>query len=233
MPARASRAGLRLAVLGSLVALSTVLAACGDAPIKPDPTAVPGEGDLVTEDRTAGPIERISVAAAVNILIREGETTSVSIQGQANVIPLVTTETRDGQLIVSVPSPGYITTEPVTLTVITPLVQSVTLSAGARGSLELVTDALRIDLSGGAHLLGVGRVENLQLTASSDGVVDFTSLVTASSKVAMSGGAAATLVVEDTLTGQVSGGATVTLTQRPATITVEEVSGGSVQAPPA
>jgi hypothetical protein len=224
---------LRLAALGTLIALSTLLAACGDAPIKPDPTAVPGQGDVVTEDRTAGPIERISVAAAVNIVMRKGDTTAVTIEGQANVIPLVTTETRDGQLIVSVPSPGYITTEPVTLTVVAPAITSVTLSADAKGSLELTADSLRVDLSGRAHLLGVGRVESLELTASSDGVVDFSSLVTASTKVAMSGGASAALVVEDVLTGQVSGGATLTLAQRPASITVEETSGGSVQVPPA
>lgn len=229
MSARASRGRLRLAALGALIAVSASLAACGDAPIKPAPTPVKGEGNVVTEDRTQGEISRISVGADVDLVMRTGSTTSVTIEGEPNVIPLVQTETRDGQLIVNVPSPGYVTTNTVKLTVTAPSIESVTLSAGASGSLEAVSDTLRVDLSGGAQLLGVGRAEDLQLTASSNGVVDFTSLVAGSSKVNLSGGALATLTVEQALTGQATGGATIVLTAQPKLLQVETSSGASVQ----
>jgi hypothetical protein len=215
---------------GSLV-LALAIAACGDAPIEPPPTPVTGSGDLVTEDRTAGEIDRISVGASVNVVMRTGGATSVTITGEPNVIPLVVTETRDGQLIVNVPNPGYITQQPVTLTVVAPTIASVALSSGASGSLDLTAPELKVDLSGGASLAGVGRVEQLAIVASSDGRIDFTSLVAGDATVSMSGGAAATLTVEGALTGQASGGATVTLTQQPASVSVEATTGASVQGP--
>jgi hypothetical protein len=229
MSARASRR--RLAVLGATIGLALVLGACGDAPIEPEPTPVTGGGDLVTEDRTAGEVDRISVGAAVLVVMRAGTTTSVTVTGEPNVVPLVVTETRDGQLIVNVPKPGYVTQQPVTVTVIAPAITSVALSAGAKGSLELVADGLKADLSGGAALAGVGRVERLSLVASSDGRVDFTTLVAGAADVSLSGGAAATLAVEGALTGEARGGATVTLTQEPASVAVDAATGGSVQGP--
>ena len=229
MSPRASRR--RLAALAGSTVLAIALAACGDAPIEPEPTPVTGAGDVVTEDRTAGEVDRISVGAAVVVVMRSGSETSVTITGEANVVPLVVTETRDGQLIVNVPNPGYVTQQPVTLTVVAPSITSIALSAGARGSLELVADSLRADLSGHAALAGVGRVERLSLIASSEGRVDFASLVAGSADVSLSGGAAATLAVEGALTGEASGGATVTLTQQPASVAVDATSGGSVQGP--
>lgn len=229
MSARAPRR--RLVFLAGLLGLSAVLVACGDAPIEPEPTPVTGGGDLVTEDRTAGEVDRISVGAAVIVVMRAGTTTSVTITGEANVVPLVVTETRDGQLIVNVPKPGYITQQPVTVTVVAPAITSVALSAGAKGSLELVADSLNADLSGGAALAGVGRVERLSLVASSEGRVEFTSLVAGAADVSLSGGAAATLAVEGALTGTASGGATITLTRQPASVSVEATTGGSVQGP--
>lgn len=228
MSARASRP---LVVMAGLIVLATTLAACGDAPIKPEPTPVTGGGDIVIDDRTAGPIERISIGAAVTVVMKLGSEPSVTIEGQANVIPLVITETRDGQLIVHVPAPGYITQESVTITVVAPMITSVAMSAGSTGSLELTGDALNVDLSGKASLAGVGRVERLTLVASSDGRIDFTSLTAGTATVRMSGGAAATLAVEGLLAGTAEGGATITLTRQPGTVNVETSSGGSVQSP--
>ncbi|HEY3336142.1 MAG TPA: DUF2807 domain-containing protein [Candidatus Limnocylindrales bacterium] len=227
-----ARASLRpLALVTGLLSFAVVLAACGDAPIKPEPTPVTGAGDLVTEDRTAGDIDRISVGAAVDVVMRTGDSTSVTITGEPNVIPLVVTETRDGQLIVNVPNPGYISQRRVTLTVVAPAITSVALSSGAKGSLDLVADSLKVDLSGGASLAAAGRVERLSIVASSDGRIDFTSLVAGTATVSMSGGAAATLTVEGILTGKASGGSTVTLTRQPASITVDATTGASVQGP--
>ncbi|HEU0243912.1 MAG TPA: DUF2807 domain-containing protein [Candidatus Limnocylindrales bacterium] len=229
MSARASRR--RLAVTAAALVLAFAVAACGDAPIQPEPTPVTGSGDLVTEDRTAGAVDRISVGAAIDVVMRTGDATSVTITGEPNVIPLVVTETRDGQLIVNVPNPGYITQQPVTLTVVAPTIASIALSSAAKGSLQLTADSLRVDLSGKASLAGAGRVEHLAIVASSDGRIDFTPLVAGAATVDMSGGAAATLTVEGALSGQASGGATITLTRQPASVTVEATTGASVQGP--
>lgn len=228
MRSRASRVRPLLRAL-LLPALIASVAACGDVLIPPEPLPVQGQGDVVSETRDVGVIDRVSVAAAIDVVIRTGEPGSVTLTAQANLLPLVVTEARDGQLIVNVPAPGYTTTEPVTLTVIAPDITSVTVSGGANGELDVVVPELRVDLSGAATLQGTGRLDRLALTASSDGVASFAELVAGSASITMSGGSAAELAVEGALTGEASGGATVTLVRQPASVNVATSSGGSVQ----
>ncbi|HEX5826270.1 MAG TPA: DUF2807 domain-containing protein [Candidatus Limnocylindrales bacterium] len=236
MPARASHARTRLvAALAAAAILLPTLAACGDAPIEPEPTPVTGAGELVVEDRTDGPVERISVGADVTVLMKTGDATNVLVRGEPNVVPLVVTETVDGQLIVNVPIPGYVTQQRVVIEVTTPTIESVSMSAGATGSLELVAEVLNLDLSGEAEIIGVGRVDALTLTASSSAVIDFTAMTVGNATVNLSEGAEATLIVEGDLTGQASGGATIQLPEAPASVAVETTSGASMQgagAPP-
>ena len=86
-----------------------------------------------------------------------------------------------------------------------------------------------MDLSGKAELTGVGRVDDLALYASSDGNVDFGALTAVRTTLDASGGARAVLTVESYLGGTASGGATITLTRRPAALAVEVSSGASIQ----
>jgi len=229
MRRRASHHVRVLLLVGLLPALALVVGACGDVAIAPEATPVVGSGDVISEDRTAGPVERISVAAAIDVVVQVGTPGSVTLTAQPDILPLVSTEVRDGQLIVHVPRPGYTTTMPVQLTVITPKVTAVTLSGGARGLIEMSGGSLALDLSGGASIEGVGSLDTLHLTASSDADVVFARMVVDACTLAMSGGSAAELDVTSRLDGEVSGGATVTLTRPVPTMTVQTTSGGSVQ----
>jgi hypothetical protein len=228
MRSRAPDAQGALRVLGATIVVAS-LTACGDVAIEPDPTPVAGTGDVGTESRDLGDIERISIAGPIEVVIRTGEPGSVTLSGQANLLPLVQTENRDGQLIVAVRQPGFTSTEPVTLTVVSPAISSVAVSGGARGTLEVVGEALRLDLSGAARMDGTGRLDTLDLVASSDARLDLSQLVTGDASISMSGGAAATLAVENRLSGTATGGATITLAGQPATVDVTVESGASVQ----
>jgi hypothetical protein len=222
----------RVVLMACIVpALATSLGACGDVSIAPEPTPVVGTGEVVTEDRTAGDVERISVAAPIEVALQVGTPASVTLTAQPNILPTVKTTVQDGQLIVNVPSPGYTTEMPVLLTVITPTIDSVTLSGGAQGMLRMSGGTLRLDLSGEATMEGVGSRDALTLTASSDAAVRFAEMVVDTCTVAMSGGAEAELQVVSLLTGEASGGATITLTAPVAKVDVVTTSGASVQGP--
>jgi hypothetical protein len=227
MRARASRLGLPRLLLA--VGLVAGIAACGDVAIAPEPTPVAGTGDVVSETRDLGEFDRVSIAAPIGVVIRTGEPGSVTLSGQANLLPLVQIANRDGQLIVSVPQPGFTAAEPPVLTVVSPVISSVAVSGGARGTLEVVGDALRLDLSGAARLDGTGRLDTLDLVSSSDARLDLSELVTSDASISMSGGSAATLAVENRLSGTATGGATVTLAGQPAVVDVTVESGASVQ----
>lgn len=229
MRSRASRRARFLLLASFLPALVGTVAGCGDVAIAPAPTAVVGAGDVVKEDRTAGDVERISVAAPIQVAVQVGTPASVTLAAQPNILPLVQTEVSDGQLIVNVPVPGYTTTMPVLLTVVTPTLDALTLSGGAQGLIQVTGGELRLDLSGRATIEGAGSLDTLHLTSSSDAEVSFADLAVDTCVVNMTGGSAAELHVLRSLTGTVSGGATVTLTAPVATLNVTSESGGSVQ----
>jgi hypothetical protein len=228
MHRRASRRTQVLLVVG-LASLAPALGACGDVAIAPPATPVAGSGDVVSEDRTSGDIERISVAAPIAVVVQTGSPVSVTLTAQPNVLPTVTTEVRDGQLIVNVPPPGYTTAMPVQLSVVTPSLEALTLSGGASGLIQRSGGDLRLDLSGGATIEGTGTLDTLDLTASSKAVVSFGELVVNTCRVTMSGGSAAELNVVRLLEGDASGGATVTLAHPGAAVSVSTTSGASVQ----
>ncbi len=226
MPAFA-RVGALAAVtltLASLAGCSSML-----SPLATRVAPVRGEGEVIAQDRTSGDFQRLSVGGGLAVVASTGSPASVTLSAQPNLLPLVTTEVRDGQLIVNVSPPGFSATRPVTLTVVAPELRSITLSGGTTGALELVGMDLAIDLSGGAVLQATGRAESLAVTASGGARAKLGELAATSASVDLSGGAEAELDVTDSVDGTASGGATVRLTRQPASVDVTTSSGATVQ----
>ena len=191
------------------------------------PGPVAGQGAVTSEDRTSGDFQHLSVGGGFRVEVTSGSPFSVKVAAQANLLPLITTEVSGGQLIVNVKAPGVSTTQPMTLTVVVPDLRSVTLSGGANGTLTTTVDALTLDVSGGAFLEATGRTRTLTLTASSGAQAKLGGLVADSATVAVSGGCQAELNVVSGLSGSASGGATIRLTQQPASVNVT-TSGGAI-----
>jgi hypothetical protein len=103
----------------ALPPLAAMLVACTALPRASNaPGPVQGEGDVASEDRTAGAFQHISASGGIHLEITEGAPTSVMLTAQPNILPLVTTEVADGQLIVNVAAPGFTSSQPVTLVVV-------------------------------------------------------------------------------------------------------------------
>jgi len=230
MPARAPRRAARLLLAAAVaVALSGVLAACGDVSWEPQPSPVPGAGNLTTEDRTAGDFTRVSVGAKVKVVAREAPELKVTVEAQQNLLPLIKTEVLDGQLVVNIPPPGVSTSQPITVTIDAPMIESFTIGSGATGYVEVVGDRLNLDASGGATLTAIGDIGDARLTTSASSHAEMAELKVARATVALSDGSSATMNVVSSVTGTASGGSTLTLVQKPASVAVETSGGATVQ----
>lgn len=231
MPARAPRRATLVfavvAVIGAL--LATGLAACILPPLSSQATPVQGEGAIDSVDRTTAGFSHISVGAGMHVTVRTGAELSVTIAAQSNLLKLITTDVRDGQLIVEVVSPGISSTRPVNLTIHVPELASITLSAGASGTLEVAAGSLAVDVSGGAAIKGIGEVESLKLTASSGATAQLGEIRAGSATVTLTGGSSAELHVTGAVTGTADGGSTLRLTETPASVDVKTSGGASVQ----
>ncbi|OGO59408.1 MAG: hypothetical protein A2V85_08790 [Chloroflexi bacterium RBG_16_72_14] len=221
----------RRAALGlALPILAAGLAACGGPAQRSEaPGPVQGAGAVTTEDRTPDAFEHLSVGAGIRVEVTEGAVVSVTLAAQPNLLPLISTRVTDGQLVVNVASPGFSTSEPVTLTVVAPDLRSMTLSGGATGTLATTTTGtLTLDVSGGAVLVATGTAQALALTASGGAQAHLGGLEADTATVTASGGCQAELNVVIALSGDVTAGATVRLTRQPASVDVTTGGGGMV-----
>jgi hypothetical protein len=231
MPARAPRRVARsVLALVALAALAGPLAGCGDISWQPPATPIAGDGAMVSETRTAGAFDRISVSAPVKVTIGEATEAEVIVEAQANVLPLISTEIVDGQLVVSTVAPSFITSDdnyPL-VTIKGPGITSLALAGGSIGMLESTAAELRLDVSGQSVLTGIGQVPSLTISMAQGSHADLSELPVEAAMVKMTDGSAATMTISDSVTGVANGGSTLTLTQQPLTQTVEVSGGGSV-----
>jgi hypothetical protein len=225
------RATFRLAmVVASATLLLPVLAGCGATPDVPGISGtIVGTGDAITEFRDLAPFTRVSVGAGLKVIIGEAAEQEVKVGAQQNLLPAIRTEVVDGQLIVTIPSPGVTAMQPMTLTLRMTQVESVALSAGSVGYLEHTGGELNLDVSGGAEITVIGDTPDLTLTASTGSHAKLAELEAQRAEIVVNDGSSAELNVVTALTGTADGGATVTLTRRPAQLSVTTNSGATVQ----
>ena len=223
-PCRASSLAPAVAALAALL----VVAGCGLASFNAAPTPVAGAGSVTTEDRTAGAFTSISVSDGLNVVIASGDAVNVKVTAQPNLLPLVLTQVANGQLTASVQAPGLSSGKPVTIAVTIPKLTSLALASGATGTMELRTDLLEVSLSSGATLQAIGSVTQLALTAQGGAQAKLGDLAADSATVTLGGGSQVTLGVKSAVTGSADGGAALTLTTKPASMTVRTSGGATV-----
>ncbi len=232
MPARAPRRAsllLCLTVVATL-GLAPVIAGCGPLnPVASEVSPAAGEGDVQTEVRDLTAFSRVSVGVGMKVVVGVGDKSSVTVQAQPNLLPLIKTEVVDGQLIVTIPSPGVTTTEPMSLSLRVPELTSVALSSGAQGYVEHTGGPLNLDASGGASITAIGTTPDLTLTTAAGGKALLGELTAGNATISMNDGSTAELTVTGALSGTASGGSSVVLIRKPASVSVETTSGATIQ----
>ncbi len=232
MRSRAPRRAIRrlaLALVPALLLLPAI-ASCGATPEVPETSdTIVGTGDVVTEFRDLAPFTRVSVGAGLKVVIGEAAEQEVKLGAQQNLLPIIRTEVVEGQLIVTIPSPGVTATQPMTLTLRMTQVESVALSAGSVGYVEHTGGGINLDVSGGAEVTAIGDTTDLTLTASTGSHARLDELVAQNAEIVVNDGSSAELNVVVSLTGTADGGATVVLTHKPAQVSVTTSSGATIQ----
>ena len=224
MPSRAPRRAPSSALVAVALVAILVVAGCALPSINAKATPVAGTGVLKTMDLSGAGFTSISVVGGISLVVATGDTPTVKLAAQENLLPLVHAEIANGQLSASIGEPGVTSDRTITLTVTVPVLTSVSLGAGATGTMELKA---QVSLSGGATLKAIGSVGQLSLSADSGAQAQLGDLKADGIALTMGGGSQATLTAATMVSGSADGGASITLTSRPATVNVK-TSGGAV-----
>ena len=212
-PTNADR-GTHRTLLTILLVLMGVLAGC-----------VQGQGPVTSETREVGAFSRIEATAGIRIVVHIGPSEAVEVSAQENLLPVIATDLRGDTLSIEA-SEDFTTLEPVTITVVVPALDGITLSGGSQAVIDgLDAESLELRIRGGAQVTAAGSVDNVGLDAGGGAMASLEDLSARVVTVSMDGGATATLTASGEVSGTAAGGSRLTVLGD-AVVSVEE-SGGS------
>ncbi len=196
--------------------------------------AVAGSGVVETESRQVSEFDSIVVQYPAKIIIQQGESESITIQADDNLLPQLETQVRDGTLYFESSENNWgervSSTEPVLVTITVVELGQVQIPAAGTILIDsLKTDSLEISISGagdvtlqyldaGSLVFGLsgagsvdaeGVVDTLQLRISGLGSFNGGDLRSQDAEVRISGAGSATVWVEDELDANISGAGSI------------------------
>jgi len=206
---------------------------------------VVGSGNMATETRPVSGFDRLELSGIGDAQVVQGETESLEIEAEDNLLPYITSQVVAGQLTIGVQRGISIRpTRPILYKLTVKSLHQVTTSGIGKISIDsLVTDQLKTDSSGTGnieigklradglevHISGLGSihvsgsVNQLILHISGAGSLKGEELKTSQARADISGTGSAMLWVTDTLTANISGLGSISYYGNP--VVRKEVSG--------
>ncbi len=206
-----------------------------------------GSGDVIRSTREVSDFSAIELDYPAQVTVTQGETTSVKIEAEDNVLPGLQTRVRNDTLEVfyKVEDGKHVNpTKPVKITIVVKDIKEVNfgsageltlegietskldVSVSGAGNLKLndiTVKSLSVDLSGAGSMSASGEAGDFDLTISGFGSFNGKDLHNKTARVNLSGAGSATVWVDDELDAQVSGVGSINYYGSPAV--TKQVSG--------
>jgi hypothetical protein len=195
------------AALSSLLAL----AACNWSDTYGGPT-IKGSGNLKTETRPVERFTAISMSGVGSLEIEQTGQESLELTADDNLLPLFTTEMRDGTLFLGVAEGNSVTWSgngPRFKITVSELRKLKVSGVGSIKATNLDSESLSISISGAGSGRIAGRSNNLSISVSGAGSLNAVDLQAKRATVIVSGAGDVTVNANDELDARVSGAGTV------------------------
>jgi len=236
---------LKSRILVVLLLAIVLLAGCARVTIT-------GSGVIVTREETITGFDRVDVSHGFQVDLRQGDTFSVIIRVDDNVVEHLEIAKKGDTLRIGLKRNRSYTLNNTTLEaeVTTPELTGLELSGGSHATITSFTSTadfnadlsggshlrgdieagdVTFDLSGGSHMTLSGSAQDLKLDASGGGQIDLSGFSVFDANVDLSGGARATVNPSGTLDVDASGGSHVTYVGNPTLGKIDTSGGSSVE----
>lgn len=191
--------------------------------------SVSGSGNRTTEKRDVAAFTSISSSGAFNVEVTCQKERSVTLEGDDNILSLVTTEVKGATLYLDTKK-SYSTKKPITVRITVPDLDELTSSgAGEFNVSNIKNDSLRFKTSGAATINASGETKTLRIEMSGAGSVATVNLKATDVDVTMSGAGSAEVFASNKLDANISGAGSITYSGDPKVVN-KNVSGiGSIE----
>jgi hypothetical protein len=192
-----------------------------------------GSGNVITQTREVSGFDAVNVEYPAQVLIKQGNTESLKIEAEDNLLPNLKTEVKNGTLEIFYKRENGKHVNPTKIVKITITVKDLTevdftsageliieklktdnldVSLSGAGNLnleEIQVQALEVNLSGAGSMTASGTADDLNLNISGFGDFKGAELHDKKAHVDISGAGSATVWVDDSLAAEVSGAGSV------------------------
>jgi hypothetical protein len=218
----------KIQILAALLLILATTLACSVSIPDVKLEIVTGSGKTASEERPVSAFTKVELNGVGSLKITQGEQESLNIEGDDNILPLITTEVKDGTLLIGIKK-GYTVNPKASLTynltvknldqvelnglgeVTMDGLQTEAFSIFVRGSgntkiEDLVADTLRVEITGLGDITMSGTVDSQVVVISGSGNYKARDLSSKDAEVRISGLGSAKLRVSDNLDARISGG---------------------------
>jgi hypothetical protein len=178
---------------------------------------VSGSGEVATETRQVSGFTGIELSGIGEVILDQGESESLTLEADDNVLPVLTSEVEDSVLrLGQKPRTRVNTRNPIRYRVTVKDLASIELSgSGSVVGEGLRAAELRTDISGSGTVRLAGSADEQRVEVSGSGTYNAGDLPGRSVDIDISGSGKATLTVTEQLTVDISGSGTVTYSGDP------------------
>ncbi len=191
-----------------------------------------GSGTISTETRAVSSFTAVRFESAGRVVIESGDTDSVTVSSDDNLLSKITTGTRSGVLVLGIAAnTGIIANELLYRVTVKDLRAIDAAGAGTLQASKLASKALTVTVAGPSTLQLSGKVADLKLVISGPGIINAADLVAERANVVLSGSGSTSVDVQESLDTVISGSGNVTYTGTPKLVT--KISGSGTVKPKA
>ncbi|MFT5150753.1 MAG: hypothetical protein ACI841_000737 [Planctomycetota bacterium] len=177
-----------------------------------------GDGVAANEERVLESFDAISIRGGFELDARIGETQSIVIHADSNILERIETEVEDGVLEIGLASGNYHSIQTLKVVVTVPRLRSLDVRGSVDGSVRgLDVDSFAIDVSGAADLHCDGRVRDLDIDIRGSGELALFELTATKVEVSISGSGSVRTHAEERIDARISGSGSIRYRGQPAT----------------
>ncbi|HEY6053958.1 MAG TPA: DUF2807 domain-containing protein [Gaiellaceae bacterium] len=211
-----------------VVLAAATLAGCGSG----GNGRIEGSGAAMTETRSVGAFTRVELAGGATVHVHPGSPQAVTVSGDDNIVPLVTTRVENGTLVVDQEkNRNFATHEPLVVDVRAPgLTASVLSGAGSMTVDGVSGPTFTAEVSGLGSLDVAGAVLGLHADVSGSGSALLDHLVSKDATVVLSGMGSAHVFATHSLNASVDGMGSVVYGGNPQHVQKQVTGAGAVAA---
>ncbi|MFH1024076.1 MAG: head GIN domain-containing protein [Planctomycetota bacterium] len=164
-----------------------------------------GSGRVTTETRPVGDFTAVEVNTSADVTLTAVGKPSLVLEGDDNILPLVTTDVNNGTLVLSAKG-NYSTKNPIRVRLTTAAINALTINGSGDARLDSVTgEELNLVIQGSGDITAAGRVNRLAAVIGGSGNIRAKELVAGNCQVMVNGSGDAEVFATTGITAEVNG----------------------------